>query len=156
LGEAYTLGVWTCDSLAAFLMILIANIEVLAGKLPTTRTHTASVEHDGRVVRHHYDVGNDFYAAFLTDTLMAYSCGLWRCESDTLATAQMNKVETIVRKLDVRPGERVLDIGCGWGRIAAHVGDVTRARVVGTTISREQVKFINEIGGHVNTVTTWT
>ena len=80
---------------------------------PSGRRH--SKERDARAVRHHYDVSNEFFELFLGPT-MAYSCAIWRDgEMKTLEEAQDEKLETVARKLALREGDRVLDVGCGWG-----------------------------------------
>ena len=80
---------------------------------PSGRRH--SKERDARAVRHHYDVSNEFFELFLGPT-MVYSCAIWRDgQMKTLEEAQEEKLDTVARKLDLKPGERVLDVGCGWG-----------------------------------------
>ncbi len=76
-------------------------------------------ESDRAAIAHHYDVSNDFYALFLGSS-MVYSCAYFRGEDDTLETAQIQKIDHILRKLMVKPGERLLDIGCGWGTLILH------------------------------------
>src|SRR3990167_5385431 len=71
------------------------------------------------VAERHYDLGNDLFAAML-DSRMVYSCAYW-AHADDLEQAQFDKLELIGRKLDLQPGERLLDVGCGWGGLAAHV-----------------------------------
>src|SRR5215210_2130710 len=84
---------------------------------PRRRRHTKS--RDAEAVRHHYDVSNEFFALFLDET-MTYSCALFEEGTDTLEDAQRAKLELICRKLELEPGMRVLDIGCGWGSLAIH------------------------------------
>ncbi|HEY7437640.1 MAG TPA: class I SAM-dependent methyltransferase, partial [Methylomirabilota bacterium] len=73
-----------------------------------------SKEYDARSIAHHYDVSNDFYALFL-DPLMVYTCAYYRDADGKLEQAQEDKLDLVCRKLRLQPGERVLDIGCGWG-----------------------------------------
>lgn len=96
-----------------------------------------SRDRDRAAIQYHYDVSNDFYALFL-DQNMVYSCAYYRAEHDTLDTAQIQKLDHILNKLRLQPGETFLDIGCGWGalimRAAAHYG----ARATGITLSKNQ------------------
>ena len=77
-------------------------------------TQARSKDHDARSIAHHYDVSNDFYALFL-DPLMVYTCAYYRDADGKLEQAQEDKLDLVCRKLRLQPGERVLDIGCGWG-----------------------------------------
>jgi cyclopropane-fatty-acyl-phospholipid synthase len=99
------------------------------------RRHTIS--RDRRAVRHHYDVGNDFFALFL-DRSMTYSCAYWQSGARTLEEAQEAKLELVCKKLALKPGERVLDVGCGWGSFAIHAASRHGARVTGVTLSEPQ------------------
>ena len=95
-------------------------------------------------VAHHYDIGNDFYRLFL-DRGMQYSCAYFTSDDDTLEQAQQNKQRLIASKLDLKPGQKVLDIGCGWGDMALYLGRMAEGvQVVGVTLSREQCKLANE------------
>lgn len=146
LGWCYTKNIWyTKDSeeLVRFIDILAVNIRFITNKTRLNTSFNSNPKDDAKVVQHHYDVGNDFYASFLTDPLMAYSCGIWKKESDTLDDAQYNKVNIIIRKLNVNSNHTVLDIGCGWGKIAQYVAEKTGATVHGLTISNEQLNYIN-------------
>ncbi|MHB8796529.1 MAG: class I SAM-dependent methyltransferase [Candidatus Nanopelagicales bacterium] len=95
---------------------------------------------DAASVSHHYDVGNDFYRLVLGPT-MVYSCAYWTrppASGHALAAAQRDKLDLVCRKLGLRPGMRLLDVGCGWGSLAIHAASAYGATVVGVTISREQ------------------
>ena len=96
-----------------------------------------------RNVAHHYDLGNDFFRLFL-DEGMFYSCAYFRSESDTLEEAQRNKCRLIAAKLDLRPGQRVLDIGSGWGGLACYLARMFDVEVTGCTLSREQHALATE------------
>lgn len=87
----------------------------------------------------HYDLGNDLFLNML-DQRMNYSCGYWQ-NASTLDEAQENKLDLICRKLTLKPGMRVLDIGCGWGAFGKYAAEKFRVEVVGISISKEQVKF---------------
>jgi cyclopropane-fatty-acyl-phospholipid synthase len=105
---------------------------------PRGRRHAR--ERDARAVRHHYDVSNDFFALFL-DSSMTYSCGIFSRGAQTLDEAQEEKLELICRKLALEPGERVLDVGCGWGSFPIHAAARHGARVVGITLSEPQAEL---------------
>jgi cyclopropane-fatty-acyl-phospholipid synthase len=99
-----------------------------------------SRERDARAVRHHYDVSNDFFELFLGPT-MTYSCGAWaRSGATTLEDAQEAKLELVCAKLGLREGERVLDVGCGWGSFALHAAARHGVQVTGITLSPAQVE----------------
>ncbi len=103
---------------------------------PSGRRH--SIERDARSVRHHYDVGNEFFALFLDET-MTYSCAVFSKEPvATLEEAQDVKRELIATKLALQPGERVLDVGCGWGAWAIHAAQRHGVHVTGITLSPPQ------------------
>jgi cyclopropane-fatty-acyl-phospholipid synthase len=95
-------------------------------------------------------LGNDFYNTFLLDDLKAYSCGFFLCPTDTLNTAQYNKVNKVIQKLNVKSGQKVLDIGCGWGRIANYIQQKTKCKMSCVTLSKEQIKYINENYPNIN------
>ncbi|MFD9322164.1 class I SAM-dependent methyltransferase [Streptomyces sp. NPDC060053] len=95
---------------------------------------------DRRAISHHYDVGNDFYALVLGPS-MVYSCAYWESGDSTLERAQHDKLELVCRKLELRPGSRLLDVGCGWGSLAIHAAREHGATVVGITLSQEQAAF---------------
>ena len=88
-------------------------------------------------VAHHYDLGNEFFRLFL-DEGMQYSCAYFLSDDDTLEQAQRNKLRLLAAKLDLSPGLRVLDIGCGWGELALYLAAVSDVEVVGVTLSKEQ------------------
>ena len=99
-----------------------------------------SVARDRRAVRHHYDAGNDFFALFL-DRSMTYSCALFSHGATTLEDAQEAKLELVCTKLRLRDGERVLDVGCGWGSFALHAASRHGVRVLGVSLSEPQVEL---------------
>jgi cyclopropane-fatty-acyl-phospholipid synthase len=107
----------------------------------TGERHT--VGRDRQAVSYHYDAGNDFFALFL-DESMTYSCGYFRSGAQTLADAQRAKLDLVCTKLGLREGERVLDVGCGWGSFAIHAAQNYGARVLGVTLSEEQVRLGRE------------
>jgi cyclopropane-fatty-acyl-phospholipid synthase len=108
---------------------------------PRGSRHTPS--RDARAVRHHYDVSNDFFALFL-DESMTYSCGIFSRGATTLEEAQDAKLELICQKLDIGEGERVLDVGCGWGSFAIHAAGHHGAQVTGITLSEPQAELARQ------------
>lgn len=109
---------------------------------PSGRLHSRA--RDRAAVSHHYDFSNDFYALLL-DESMAYSCGYWRRPEDpsySLADAQHDKFELVCRKLDLHPGARLLDVGCGWGSLTLHAARRYKAHVTAVTLAREQAAAV--------------
>jgi cyclopropane-fatty-acyl-phospholipid synthase len=102
---------------------------------PQGRRH--SLLRDRRAVTYHYDVGNDFFALFL-DESMTYSCAIWSRGAKTLEEAQETKRELVCTKLALKEGERVLDVGCGWGSFAVHAAKRHGVHVTGITLSEPQ------------------
>src|SRR5438045_2453411 len=95
-----------------------------------------SKQRDASAVRHHYDVSNDFFALWL-DRRMVYSCAYFEQARDTLDQAQEQKLDYICRKLRLKAGERLLDIGCGWGGLIVHAAKKYGAQALGITLSNE-------------------
>jgi cyclopropane-fatty-acyl-phospholipid synthase len=104
---------------------------------PSGRRH--SKERDARAVRHHYDVSNEFFELFLGPT-MVYSCAIFSSGAQTLEEAKEEKLETVARKLELKPGDRVLDVGCGWGGFPLWAATKHGANVVGITLSPPQAE----------------
>ncbi|MET8554145.1 cyclopropane-fatty-acyl-phospholipid synthase family protein [Streptomyces sp. NPDC004959] len=103
------------------------------------RGHLHTKGSDRRAISHHYDVGNPFYELVLGPA-MVYSCAYWT-EGGTLEQAQRDKLDLVATKLDLRPGQRLLDVGCGWGSMALHAAREYGVEVVGVTLSREQAAY---------------
>lgn len=108
---------------------------------PSGRLH--SLRRDREVIQYHYDVSNDFYRLVLGPT-MVYSCAYFSSPDDTLEEAQTRKLDVICRKLDLRPGERLLDIGCGWGSLIMHAAANYGVEAVGVTLSEAQAAMARE------------
>jgi len=110
-----------------------------AGDVPVTTqfTHDHSMDSDRAAISHHYDVSNAFYKLFL-DERMVYSCAYFHADDDSLAQAQANKLDHICRKLRLKPGERFLDIGCGWGALVIWAAKHYGVQAHGITLSKEQ------------------
>ncbi len=99
-----------------------------------------SVLRDSEAIQHHYDVSNRFYRLVLGPT-MVYSCAYFASEDDSLDEAQTRKLDVVCRKLNLKPGERMLDVGCGWGSLVIHAATHYGVRAVGVTISPSQTEL---------------
>jgi cyclopropane-fatty-acyl-phospholipid synthase len=114
---------------------------------PDTQARLRGRRHSGRrdqaAIAHHYDLSNDFYALVL-DPHMAYSCAYWTSDDPdyTLQEAQTDKLDLVCRKLGLRPGQRLLDVGCGWGSLSIHAAREYGVEVTGITLSRQQADFV--------------
>ena len=106
---------------------------------PNGRLHSRL--RDAQVISHHYDLSNALYTLLL-DENMAYSCAYWTSDDPTytVADAQRDKLDLICRKLDLRPGVRLLDVGCGWGALSVHAAKEYGAQVTGVTISQRAAR----------------
>ncbi|XHS78844.1 cyclopropane fatty acyl phospholipid synthase [Burkholderiaceae bacterium UC74_6] len=148
LGESYMDGWWSAEAPDELLARMIDAR--LAERLhpPHLLWHIAqarllnlqNARRAWQVGQHHYDLGNDFYAAML-DTRMAYSCGYWQAGAHDLNEAQEHKLELVCRKLGLRPGMRLLDVGCGWGSLMKYAAERFGVSCVGVTISAEQAEL---------------
>ncbi|MEG2040723.1 MAG: class I SAM-dependent methyltransferase, partial [Hafnia sp.] len=151
LGESYMDGWWECDRLDIFFQkVLRAGLEnqlphhikdtlrVAAARL----TNLQSKKRAWIVGKEHYDLGNDLFSLML-DPYMQYSCGYWK-DATTLKQAQEAKLKLICEKLQLKPGMTLLDIGCGWGGLAAYAAKHYGVSVEGVTISAEQQKLAQE------------
>ena len=151
LGEGYMDGQWDCDDLAGFFTrALISGADQshpdFATKLLSLSQkliNDQSIHKSRRVGEQHYDLGNDLYAAML-DKRLVYTCGYWK-GAKNLDEAQENKLRLICEKLRLKPGQRILDVGCGWGSFAKYAAENYGVSVVGITISKEQVEFGREL-----------
>ncbi len=154
-GEAYMEGLWECDDLVGLVRLLVRNRDLLdemetglakLGALAMRAVHALRGNtRDGsrRNVAAHYDLGNDFFRLFLSPDLM-YSSAMWAGENDTLEAASARKLDQICRKLDLKPGARVIEIGAGWGGFALHAARHYGCQITTTTISREQHALASE------------
>jgi len=100
-------------------------------------------------VAHHYDISEKFYDLFL-DEKRQYSCAYFKNEHDTLEVAQNNKIDHIIKKLNLKPNQKVLDIGCGWGTLALDIAKKTQCEVVGITLSRNQLEYAKQKAKEMN------
>ncbi|WP_319001648.1 cyclopropane-fatty-acyl-phospholipid synthase family protein [Clostridium estertheticum] len=94
-------------------------------------------------IEFHYDIGNDFYKLWLDDT-MSYSCGYFKNDTDSLYQAQINKINHILKKLNLKEGQTLLDIGCGWGELIITAAKQYKMKAIGITLSEEQFEKVNE------------
>lgn len=150
--EAFMLGHWTTDDLTAVIRIIIRN-QAVFGEMDQgwsmlsrpvnlvfhwMRKNTPSGSRDN--IMAHYDLGNDFYRLFLDET-MTYSCGIFETATSTLKAASIAKYDRLCRKLDLKPGEHVLEIGSGWGGFALHAATEYGCTVTTTTLSAQQYDY---------------
>jgi cyclopropane-fatty-acyl-phospholipid synthase len=146
LGEAYTAGWWDCERLDEFFHRVLSSgaaervkggLRLVCSLFPAYVLNLQSLSRAQAVARRHYDLGTDLFAAFL-DPYLQYSCAYFK-ETVDLAEAQKRKLRLVCEKLGLREGERLLDIGCGWGGLARLAAEEYGCRVVGVNISREQI-----------------
>jgi cyclopropane-fatty-acyl-phospholipid synthase len=144
-GESYMDGSWDCPKLdELFYKVLTSNVQEQAGKslsmilqlIAASCFNLQTTKRAKIVGEKHYDVGNELYSLML-DPTMSYSCGYWQ-EATTLEQAQIDKLDLICRKLELKQGETLLDIGCGWGGLAKYAAENYGVTVTGVTISKEQ------------------
>jgi cyclopropane-fatty-acyl-phospholipid synthase len=150
LGESYMDGLWDCERLDELIRRLLTAgldqkviplsvaVSSLYAKLINAQTPARSF----KVGKVHYDLGNELYRHML-DKRMIYSCGYWK-EAENLDKAQEHKLDLICRKLELGPGMKVLDIGCGWGGTARFIAERYGCSVVGITISEEQASLARQ------------
>jgi len=100
-------------------------------------------------VAHHYDISDDLYELFL-DTKRQYSCAYFKNENDTLETAQNNKIDHIIKKLNLKPNQKILDIGSGWGSLAIEIAKKSQCEVVGITLSENQLEYSKKKAKEMN------
>ncbi|MDB9796953.1 cyclopropane-fatty-acyl-phospholipid synthase family protein [Candidatus Pelagibacter ubique] len=152
-GEAYSNGDIQIEngSLTDFLDIALMNIgrgelnffSMLINKLYGSYRYLTNfnfIKKSKMNVAHHYDLSDDLYSLFL-DPKKQYSCGYFINENDTLEDAQNNKIQHIIKKLNIKPNQKVLDIGCGWGSLAIDIAKSTNCEVTGITLSENQFNY---------------
>ena len=151
LGESYMDGWWDCQELDTMIYKVVSTggerklpktlktaLHVLKSKIFNLQTKTRS----RKVAEEHYNLGNDLYMAFL-DPYNQYTCGYFKDTND-LGKAQENKLHLICRKLQLKPTDKVLDIGCGWGGFSKYASKNYGCHVTGISISDEQIKYAKE------------
>ncbi len=152
LGETYEQGHWQCDNLEDFMYQVFTGSPLTLSLAAWSKLLLAALDQrlfnrqNGRgafnIGLKHYDLGNDLFRCML-DSSMTYTSGYW-AHATTLDEAQKAKLDLICRKLNLRPGQRVLDIGCGWGNFAHFAATNYGAHVTGLTVSQEQARFAQE------------
>lgn len=151
LGEAYMDGWWEAEALDRFFTrVLEAKLEeqftlkpaYIFEYIKSVITNPQNREKAFEIGDHHYDIGNDLYKIML-DKRMVYTCGYWQ-GAETLDEAQKAKLDLVCRKIGLQAGQRVLDIGCGWGSFAQYAAEEYGAKMVGVTVSKEQVELARE------------
>ncbi len=155
LGESYMDGWWDVEDLSEFFYkILNSNIQKNAMNLRVALIYTpyvikniilnlGNVRKAFNIGEKHYDIGNDLYRAML-DKRMTYTCGYWK-DAKNLDEAQEAKMDLVCRKLGLKRGDKILDIGCGWGSFVKYAAEKYGVQAVGITVSKEQVKLGNEL-----------
>ncbi len=150
-GESYMDGWWECDQLDTLIAKLLkddvrkrlrSNWPVVGLALASILLNRQSGKRAFKVGKEHYDAGNDLYRAML-DKNMVYTCGYWK-NAQNLDEAQEAKLDLVCKKIGLKKGDRVLDIGCGWGSFAKFASEKYGAHIVGVTISEEQQKLAQE------------
>ena len=148
LGEAYMKGDIDIEGdLQKFFESIIRNKDSFMNKNTVFRfaskIKAPSLMKSKKDIAHHYDIGNDFYSLWL-DKTMSYSCGYFKNPTDTLYDAQMNKIHHILKKLNLKEGQHLLDIGCGWGYLIIEAAKLYKVKALGITLSEEQFKKAKE------------
>ena len=154
-GEAYMRGLWRCDDLTGLVRLFVANRHMMNDvdsqwsllSRPLLKAfhffNRNSRQGSARNISAHYDLGNELYSLML-DPTMAYSCGIFGEGANTLEAASLAKFDAVCRKLDLKPGDRVVEIGTGWGGLAIHAAKHYGCHVTTTTISSEQHAYTRE------------
>ena len=152
LGEAYMDGWWDSNQLdelfnkfcsAQIKSRVILDPQSIKNGLWAYFINRQSKHLVSKIVKHHYDIGNDLYRLML-DARLTYSCGYWK-EAKTLDQAQEHKFDLICRKLNLQSGQRILDIGCGWGSFMKYAVEKYNVSCVGITLSSEQIALCREL-----------
>jgi cyclopropane-fatty-acyl-phospholipid synthase len=147
LGRAYVEGAIEVRGRAADMIdvvnTLAANFTPAKRFSPLRRMARHTRHKDAEAIRYHYDVSNEFYAAWL-DPAMVYSCAYFENGDEDLATAQIKKIDHILAKIGLQPGHTLLDIGCGWGALVIRAAQRFGVRCVGVTLSENQCKLARE------------
>lgn len=148
LGEAYVEGKIDIDGHAAEIIrigsALVGQMQGSAGKFSRiARTVRHDKRGDAEAIRYHYDVSNAFYKAWLDQSLV-YSCAYFENGDEDLAAAQLKKIDHILTKIQLKPGNTLLDIGCGWGALVLRAAQQFDAKCIGITLSENQYEFAKE------------
>ena len=162
MGEAYTDGKITFKkgNISDFLDLALKNVgrkktNAISEFINTIRgsyrylTNFNFIKKSKMNVAHHYDISDELYFLFL-DPLKQYSCAYFKNENDSLETAQQNKIEHIIKKLNLKPNEKVLDIGSGWGTLAIEIAQKSKCEVLGITLSENQLEYSTKKAKELN------
>ena len=149
-GEAYMDGWWDAKALDEFFnKVLGASLEkkvhgkqIILNALRARLFNMQTNERSKKVAQEHYDIGNDFYEKML-DSRMQYTCGYWK-DTHNMEDAQRAKLDLVCKKLQLKPGEHVLEIGSGWGWFARYAAENYGVTVTAYNISKEQVAYARE------------
>ena len=153
LGESYMNGEWDCKKLDEFFYRVLRSklekglkitIPLVLNFLKAKIINLQSKSRAFQIGEEHYDVGNDLYSLML-DKRLTYTCAYWDWNAKTLDKAQEDKLELTCRKLGLKPGQKILDIGCGWGSFAKYAAEKYKVKVVGITVSKEQVELAKKL-----------
>ena len=161
-GEAYTNGEIVIEngSLTDFLDLALMNFgrgelnffSYLINRLRGSYRYLTNfnfIKKSKMNVSHHYDIKDDLYDLFL-DPKRQYSCAYFKNENDSLETAQNNKIQHIIKKLNIKPNQKVLDIGCGWGSLAVDIAKSANCEVTGITLSENQFNYCKKRAKELN------
>ncbi|NQV88081.1 MAG: cyclopropane fatty acyl phospholipid synthase [Parcubacteria group bacterium] len=152
LGESYMDGWWDCPAIDQFIsralkaklsQELSFSLDSLWSYITAVSSNRGSIRRSFEIGEKHYDTGNDLFEKML-DKRLVYTCGYW-AKAKTLDGAQKDKLDLVCRKLNLKKGQKVLDIGCGWGSFAKYAAETYGVKVVGVTVSKEQVELAKKL-----------
>jgi cyclopropane-fatty-acyl-phospholipid synthase len=155
IGESYMAGDWSSPDLVSLVRLCVRNLRLLDSSTLFSRLHawasgfrhrlrSNTIQGSRKNISAHYDLGNNFYELML-DESMLYSCAYFRNSQDSLHAAQQHKLEQICRKLQIAPGDRILEIGCGWGAFAVYAAQRYGAHLTAATISDAQYEYAHAL-----------
>jgi len=150
-GESYMKGWFDCDRLDLFFEKILSSgiyneiggAPLFFGKMKSKLRNLQSISRAFQVAERHYDIGNDLFSLMLDKTMM-YTCGYWTKDVSTLEESQLAKLDLVAKKLNLKAGMKILDIGCGWGGAAKHFANNYGVTVIGITISKEQIEYAKQ------------
>jgi len=154
-GESWMHGYWDCDDLVSLVRIMVRNRDLLDGmegglawlSRPVQKlfhwVNRNTRQGAQRNIAAHYDLGNDFFALWLDESMM-YSCAIFESENATLGEAQQTRLERVCRQLDLQPEDHLVEIGSGWGSLAIHAAARYGCRVTTTTLSKQQYELARQ------------
>ncbi|UCF66901.1 MAG: class I SAM-dependent methyltransferase [Acidobacteriota bacterium] len=155
LGESYTAGQWDCDDLVSLIRLFHENQHLMYSPVAFPNwirrwsdrllhlSRRNSLAGSGSNIEAHYDLGDRLFELFL-DATMSYSCALWNSPEESLERAQLRKIDALLDKARLQPGDELLEIGCGWGSLAIRAAQRTGCRVKGITLSKNQLQHARQ------------